>query len=149
MLFPVQGAAWAMARMDEEIALQLGQPPQGIPHGSGVAAGQVCPAAGAGEKGVAAEEELAALQRHAARLKNFFADALDQLQHVFCGRAADIDDKARVLFAHLRAADRVALEPGLIVRGRNVVSVRILRAPGYPVLSQAELERVELAVRYR
>ena len=44
---------------------------------------------------------------------------------------------------------RCALEPGLIVRGRNVVSVRILRAPGYPVLSQAELERVELAVRYR
>ena len=41
-----------MARMDEEIALQLGQPPQGIPHGSGVAAGQVCPAAGAGEEGV-------------------------------------------------------------------------------------------------
>ena len=55
-----------MAGEDVVVPRQGRQLPQGSHLGVRVAAGEVRPAAGASEEGVAAEEELAALQRHAA-----------------------------------------------------------------------------------
>ena len=41
------------------------------------------------------------------------------------------------------------IEPGQVVRGRNIVRIALRRGARYPNLAVAELEKIELAVRYR
>ena len=41
------------------------------------------------------------------------------------------------------------IEPGQVVRGRNIIRVALRRGPRYPNPAVAELEKAELAVRYR
>lgn len=41
------------------------------------------------------------------------------------------------------------IEPGQVVRGRNIVRIALRRGARYPNLAVAELEKIELSVRYR
>ena len=54
------------------------------------------------------------LEPDAAVLQNALLHLTEQLQHVCGGRAAAVDNKARVFFRDLRAADRQALQPALV-----------------------------------
>ena len=64
------------------------------------------------------------LQLNAGDAVYLVLNVFNEPEHIVKACSAAVDDEARVLFAHLRAADGAALETGLVNERGGVVRLR-------------------------